>query len=54
MALISGAGRNIGAAIARSLGKERAAVARVDIDPGSAEVTAGQIRTDGGLKTDNR
>ncbi len=48
VALITGAGRNIGAAIARSLGAEGAAVAVVDIDPGSAEETAGQIRADGG------
>ncbi len=48
VALVTGAGRNIGAAIARAFAAEGAAVALVDIDGSAAEKTAGQIQTDGG------
>ncbi len=48
VALITGAGRNIGAAIARAFGVEGASVAVVDIDGFTAEETARKIQTDGG------
>ncbi|MBW2149012.1 MAG: SDR family oxidoreductase, partial [Deltaproteobacteria bacterium] len=48
VALVTGAGKNIGAAIARAFGAEGAAVAVVDIDSSSAEETARKIKADGG------
>lgn len=48
VALVTGAGRNIGAAIAKAFAAEGAAVALIDIDTIAAEKTAGQIKTDGG------
>jgi 3-oxoacyl-[acyl-carrier protein] reductase len=48
VALVTGAGRNIGAAIARGFAAEGAAVALIDIDGSAAEKTAGQIQADGG------
>jgi 3-oxoacyl-[acyl-carrier protein] reductase len=54
VALMTGAGRNIRATIARSLGAGGAVEAGGGIDSGSAEETAGQIRAAGGRKTDNR
>jgi NAD(P)-dependent dehydrogenase (short-subunit alcohol dehydrogenase family) len=48
VALVTGAGRNIGAAIARAFAAEGAAVALIDIDASAAEKTAGQIKTEGG------
>jgi NAD(P)-dependent dehydrogenase (short-subunit alcohol dehydrogenase family) len=48
VALITGAGRNIGAAIARAFAAEGAAVALIDIDASAAEGTAEQIQAKGG------
>lgn len=48
VAVITGAGRNIGAAIARAFAAEGAAVALIDIDASAAERTAEQVRTMGG------
>ncbi len=48
VALVTGAGRNIGAAIAKAFGAEGATVAVLDVDLASAEKTAGEIRADGG------
>ena len=47
-ALVTGAGGNIGAAIAQAFAAGGAAVALVDIDGSAAEETVGQIQTDGG------
>jgi NAD(P)-dependent dehydrogenase (short-subunit alcohol dehydrogenase family) len=46
--LVTGAGRNIGAAIARAFAAEGAAVALIDIDAPAAEKIAGQIKAEGG------
>ncbi len=51
VALITGAGRGIGAAIAQLCGRQGAAVAVNDIDETLAQGTAEQIRTDGGRAT---
>jgi len=48
VALVTGAGGNIGAAIAQAFAAEGAAVALVDINGSAAEKTVGQIQTDGG------
>ena len=48
VALVTGAGRNIGAAIARAFAAEGAAVALIDIDGPAAEETAAQINAEGG------
>jgi NAD(P)-dependent dehydrogenase (short-subunit alcohol dehydrogenase family) len=48
VALITGAGRNIGAVIAQAFAAEGAAVALIDIDASSVEEAAGQIKTHGG------
>ena len=48
VALVTGAGRNIGAAISRAFAAEGAAVALIDIDASAAEKTAGQIKKEGG------
>jgi 3-oxoacyl-[acyl-carrier protein] reductase len=48
VALVTGAGKNIGAAIAKAFGAEGATVAAMDIDLSSAEKTAQEIRTAGG------
>ena len=47
-AVVTGAGRGIGRAIALKLAQEGAHVATVDIDRESAEATAGRIRDGGG------
>lgn len=47
VALITGAGKNIGAAIAKAFGAEGAIVAVTDIDAFSAEETAKQIQAEG-------
>jgi NAD(P)-dependent dehydrogenase (short-subunit alcohol dehydrogenase family) len=49
VALVTGAGRNIGATIARAFAAEGAAVALIDIDGPAAEKTAGRIQEDGGV-----
>ena len=48
VALVTGAGKNIGAAISKAFGAEGAAVAAVDMDLASAEKTAEEIRAAGG------
>ena len=48
VALVTGAGRNIGAAIAKAFGAEGATVAVLDVDLASAEKTAEEIRAEGG------
>ncbi len=48
VALVTGGGKNIGAAIAMAFGEEGAAVAVVDIDGFSAEETARKIQAEGG------
>ena len=48
-AVVTGAGRGIGQAIALRLAQEGAHVAAVDIDRESAEATADRIRDDGGI-----
>ena len=48
VALVTGAGRNIGAAIARAFAAEGAAVALIDIDASAAEKIAGKIKAEGG------
>ncbi len=45
--LVTGAGRNIGAAIARAFGTEGARVAVIDIDGSAADETARQIQAEG-------
>src|SRR5712692_8198098 len=47
-AIITGAGRGIGAATARMFGAEGAAVIVSDLDPAPAEETAAAIRSAGG------
>lgn len=46
--IVTGAGRGIGAAIARDLAAKGARVALADIDRGAAEAVAGEIGRDGG------
>jgi len=48
VAVVTGSGRNIGAAIATRFAREGAQVVVADIDGGSAEAVAGRIRADGG------
>jgi 3-oxoacyl-[acyl-carrier protein] reductase len=48
VALVTGAARNIGAAIAGAFAAEGAAVALIDIDGPAAEKTAAQINAEGG------
>jgi NAD(P)-dependent dehydrogenase (short-subunit alcohol dehydrogenase family) len=48
VALVTGAGRGIGAAIAEALGSAGAAVAASDLDAGSAAATAERIAASGG------
>jgi len=48
VALVSGAGRNIGAAVAKRLGAEGAEVFVTDLDRSRADSVAGQIREAGG------
>lgn len=48
VAFLTGAGRGIGAATARTLAEQGAAVAIADLDQGPAEETVGQIRAAGG------
>ena len=47
--VITGAGRGIGAACARLLGRSGANVVVNDVDPGAAEEVAGEIRATGGI-----
>lgn len=47
VALVTGAGRGLGAAICRSLAKEDVSVALTDIDKGLLESTAKEIRAEG-------
>ncbi len=48
IAIVTGAGSGIGAAIARELAARGAVVVAADLDLDTAEVTAAAIRTDGG------
>src|SRR6266446_4864680 len=48
IAILTGAGRGIGAAAARIFGAEGALVVVSDLDPNPAEETAGAIRSAGG------
>ena len=48
MAIVTGAGSGIGRGIALALGARGAAVAAVDLDPGSARETAAQVAAAGG------
>ena len=48
VAIVTGAGRNIGAEIAKLFAAEGARVAVVDLDPGRAETVTGAIATAGG------
>lgn len=50
-ALVTGAGRGVGAAIARRLAEEGAAVAIVDLDCTTVEDLASEIRASGGTST---
>ena len=49
VALVTGAGRGIGAAIARRLGRDGMAVAVTDLDAESAKTVAGEIEAAGGV-----
>jgi len=48
VAIVTGAGRNIGEEVAKLLSKEGAAIAVVDLDKGRAEKVAGDINAAGG------
>lgn len=48
VAIVTGAGRNIGEEVAKLLSKEGAAIAVVDLDKGRAEKVAGDINASGG------
>ncbi len=48
VALVTGAGSGIGAAVARQLGAERAKVVVADINPDAAQAVANEICSSGG------
>ena len=48
VAVVTGAGRNIGEEVAKLLSKEGAAIAVVDLDQGRADKVAGEINAAGG------